>query len=388
VQHDEQFVEEARERVKKPLFGRDRWTSVALGGTFVGTAIALAFLLPGHRPLAIVPAVLLIGSYAAVSRVEFELGPGSAVPTQLVLVPMLFLLPVSLVPLCVAAGYMLGLLVDHVQGKRHGQRAFVLLSYCWHSVGPTVVLALFAHGDVRWDDSPVYIVALASQFALDFASSTAREKLAFGVSPRTLIPFLTWVYGVDVLLAPIALVIASVSVEAPYVCLLSLPLVGLFALLARDRTRGIDRALELSEAYRGAMRQARSDPLTGLGNRLAWDEALERTRGETGHVSVILVDLDGLKLANDTRGHEFGDHLLRSLANLIRGSVRAGDLVARIGGDELGVLMRDTDEDGCAAVAARIRRRIAGAVMDGCPLSAAVGQREPARCRGGLGGRA
>jgi diguanylate cyclase (GGDEF)-like protein len=373
VQQDEQFVEEARERVTKPLSGRDRWTSVALGGTFVLTAVALALLLPGHRSFAIVPALLLIGSYAAVSRVEFELGPGSAVPTQLVLVPMLFLLPVSLVPLCVAGGYMLGLLVDQVQGKRHGQRAFVLLSYCWHAVGPAVVLSLFAHGEPRLDDSLVYVAALASQFALDFASSTAREKLAFGVSPRALIPFLGWVYGVDALLAPLALVIASVSVEAPYACLLALPLVGLLALLARDRTRRIDRALELSEAYRGAMRQARSDPLTCLGNRLAWDEALERGAGEPGHVSVILVDLDGLKLANDTRGHEFGDHLLRTLANLIRGSVRTRDLVARIGGDELGVLMIDTDEAGCAAVAERIRRQLAHAVVEGFPLSAAVG---------------
>jgi diguanylate cyclase (GGDEF)-like protein len=337
------------------------------------TALAVAFVLPAHRPFSIVAAVLLIGSYAAVSRVEFELGPGSAVPTQLVLVPMFFLLPVSLVPLSVAAGYLLGLLVDQVQGKRHGQRAFVLLSYCWHSVGPTVVLALFAHGDVRWSDSLVYVAALGSQFAFDFASSTAREKLAFGVSPRALVPFLGWVYGVDALLAPVALVVASVSVETPYACLLALPLVGLLALLARDRTRRIEHALELSEAYRGAMREARSDPLTCLGNRLAWEEALEQAADATGPVSVILVDLDGLKLANDTRGHEFGDHLLRTLANLIRGSVRAADVVARIGGDEFGVLMLDTDEAGCEAVAARIRRRFANAAVEGFPLSAAVG---------------
>jgi diguanylate cyclase (GGDEF)-like protein len=373
VEHDEQLVEEARQRVTKPLSGRDRWTSVALGGTFVATALALALLLPAHRSFAIVPAVLLIGSYAVVSRVEFEIGPGSAVPTQLVFVPMLFLLPVSVVPLAVAAGYMLGLLVDHVQGKRHGQRAFVLLSYCWHSIGPTVVLSLLAHDDMRWGDAPIYVAALASQFALDFASSTAREKLAFGVSPRALIPFLGWVYAVDALLAPVALAIASVSAETPSASLLALPLVGLLALLARDRTRRIDRALELSEAYRGAMRQARSDPLTALGNRLAWDEALVRAAGETGPVSVILVDLDGLKRANDTRGHEFGDRLLQTMADVVRGSVRTGDVVARIGGDELGVLMLKTDEAGCRAVAARIRRRIGDAVVEGFALSAAVG---------------
>jgi diguanylate cyclase (GGDEF)-like protein/putative nucleotidyltransferase with HDIG domain len=373
---DEEFVRQARARLATPLSRRDRWTSVALGGTFLTTAVAMAALLPGHRSLSIGVATLLVGCYAAVSRVEFELGPGSAVPTQLVLVPMLFLVPVSAVPLCVAAGYVLGLLIDYAQGKRHGQRAFVLLSCSWHSVGPAVVLALFGHDEPRWDDWPIYAAALAAQFLFDLASSTAREKLAFGVSPRELLPFLVWVYAVDALLAPIAFLIAAASTRMPYAALLALPLVALLALLARDRTRRIDRALELSEAYRGATRQARSDPLTGVGNRLAWDEAIEAAKagGAEVPVSVIVVDVDGLKLANDTGGHELGDRLLRSLADVVRTSVRADDLVARIGGDEFGVLMLDTGDDRCGEVAGRISDAIARhAGLDSFRLSAAVG---------------
>lgn len=373
---EEELVAQARARVATRLSGRDRWTSIGLGGAFLVTAVAMAALLPGHRPLSIGVAALLVTLYAVASRVEFELGPGSAVPTQLVLVPMLFLLPVSAVPLFVAAGFVLGLLIDHLQGRRHGQRVFVLLSYSWHAVGPALVLALFASDGPRSSDWPIYAGAFAAQLALDFASSTARERLAFGVPARTLLPFLGTVYAVDALLAPIALLIAAESTGMPYTSLLALPLVALLALLARDRTRQLDQALELSEAYRGATREARSDPLTGLGNRLAWDEAI--TAAESGGseraVSVIVVDLDGLKLANDTRGHEFGDRLLRLFAEVVRTSVRANDLVARIGGDEFGILMLDTGEERCAEIARRIREATARhADIDAFPLSASVG---------------
>lgn len=373
---DEEFVAQARARLPVPLSGRDRWTSLTLGGGFVAAALTMAALLPGHRPVALLPALLLVGCYGVVSRIEFELGPGSAVPTQLVLVPMLFLLPVSTVPLFVGAGCLLGLTVDHFKRKRHPQRAFVLLSYSWHAVGPALVLSLFGDGHVRTRDWPIYLAALAAQFAFDLASSTAREKLAFGVSPRRLFPYLAWVYAVDLLLAPVALLAAASSEESAFGFILALPLVGLLALLTCDRSRRIDRAVELSEAYHGATREARSDPLTGLGNRLAWDEALEAAEAGAvpGPVSVILIDLNNLKLANDSRGHEFGDKLLRSVATLLRRSVREVDLVARVGGDELGILMTQTGADRCRAVVARIEAAVAQhPTLDGFPLSAAIG---------------
>jgi diguanylate cyclase (GGDEF)-like protein len=89
---------------------------------------------------------------------------------------------------------------------------------------------------------------------------------------------------------------------------------------------------------------------------------------------VVVIDLDGLKLANDTRGHDLGDRLLRSLAAVVRGCVRAQDVVARLGGDEIGVLMTATDEERCREVAARIANAISEHPgVDGFPLSAAVG---------------
>src|SRR6476661_4394150 len=87
-------------------------------------------------------------------------------------------------------------------------------------------------------------------------------------------------------------------------------------------------------------RKAHRDPLTGVGNLLAWDEAVALADAQHAEpVSVIIADLDGLKRANDERGHDVGDALIRAAAETIRGQVRDSDLVARLGGDEFGVLL-------------------------------------------------
>lgn len=89
-------------------------------------------------------------------------------------------------------------------------------------------------------------------------------------------------------------------------------------------------------------RSARTDALTGLGNRLYWDEALVRAQervdaGET--VSIITLDVDGLKKLNDSFGHAVGDDLLRRCADVLRAHCRDGDIAVRLGGDEFAVLL-------------------------------------------------
>ena len=90
-----------------------------------------------------------------------------------------------------------------------------------------------------------------------------------------------------------------------------------------------------------------TDVLTGIASRAAWEDALfneELHRARSGApVSVVIVDLDDLKTINDEVGHAAGDELLRRTAELLADSVRATDVVARIGGDEFGVLLRYTD---------------------------------------------
>jgi diguanylate cyclase (GGDEF)-like protein len=94
--------------------------------------------------------------------------------------------------------------------------------------------------------------------------------------------------------------------------------------------------------------QARTDPLTGLDNRRAFTEALDREftrhRRYRQPLSLLAVDVDHFKVINDTHGHAAGDRTLKALAELLEGLVRASDTVGRVGGEEFGVLMPDCGE--------------------------------------------
>ena len=193
---------------------------------------------------------LLICTYAAVSRIEFEIFTGSAVPTQLVLVPMLVLLPVGWVPLAVAAGLIAGSLVDTSVGRVHVARSLTSLVASWHSIGPVLVLALL-DPDPSWSSMPVYALALAAQFGFDGASIVMWERLTSRTPPREVLPFLARAWVVDAALAPVGLAFAFSAVAEPYAIFLVLPLAALLDVFARERRARLDGMLELSSAYRG-----------------------------------------------------------------------------------------------------------------------------------------
>jgi diguanylate cyclase (GGDEF)-like protein len=117
------------------------------------------------------------------------------------------------------------------------------------------------------------------------------------------------------------------------------------------------------------------DGLTTVLNRRAFYEAageVLRTAGaEQRPVTIVFLDVDGLKVVNDTLGHDAGDHLLGEVAQVLRRSVRAGDLVARLGGDEFVVLLQDTDVGAGAAFADRLDGALASA--PGRPVAASMG---------------
>lgn len=111
-------------------------------------------------------------------------------------------------------------------------------------------------------------------------------------------------------------------------------------------------------------RLSHEDPLTGLGNRRAWEGAITRaganvSRAADGRtLSILLCDVDCLKDVNDTLGHSMGDVVLRAVADLLRERVRTADMVARIGGDEFAILALDTDEVDAATLGEELRRRV------------------------------
>jgi diguanylate cyclase (GGDEF)-like protein len=105
-------------------------------------------------------------------------------------------------------------------------------------------------------------------------------------------------------------------------------------------------------------REARTDPLTGLGNRVAWEDtlAVEQARWERHHRPVVLgsIDLDHLKATNDRFGHAAGDELLVGAASVLRRALRGGDVIARIGGDEFAVVLAEAELSTTQSVSARL----------------------------------
>ncbi len=134
--------------------------------------------------------------------------------------------------------------------------------------------------------------------------------------------------------------------------------------LADQAVTALDR-VELAEQVH---RQATVDPLTGLANRRAFTDALQRAlAGEDGDVesaAVVFLDLDRFKAVNDSLGHGAGDELLCTVARRLRDMVRADDLVARLGGDEFTVLLRTVEDvDELREVTGRICAALAEPVV-------------------------
>jgi HD-GYP domain-containing protein (c-di-GMP phosphodiesterase class II) len=246
---DASLVEAARSRRSRALGNRDLRASLVVGGAFVAVALALVALLRSERAPSFLEVAAFVVAYALVARVEFEVGPGVAVPTQLVLVPMLFALPLAVVPICVACGLSLRFLLSAPTLRVQLERLPLQLVSSWHAVGPVIVLAAAGEGPFSWSRWPLYAAALGAQFVLDYSSAAIRQWLALGVRPRAQLHFMAMVYLVDAALAPVGLVLAALG--RTWAPLLAAPLVGLLAVFARERQVRIDHALELGHAYRG-----------------------------------------------------------------------------------------------------------------------------------------
>lgn len=101
------------------------------------------------------------------------------------------------------------------------------------------------------------------------------------------------------------------------------------------------------------------DSLTGLYNRAFFQEELRRLSGSREYpITILVADLDGLKLVNDTLGHAKGDEMLQACADVLRNSLRRSDIVARIGGDEFAAILPKTGEKTGEDLARRIRSAV------------------------------
>lgn len=138
----------------------------------------------------------------------------------------------------------------------------------------------------------------------------------------------------------------------------SQPEIRLLAMLADQAAIAINNA----HLHQAVNRQARSDTVTRLPNRRALDERLDmiiRRSNRSGYpFTVVMMDLDGFKIINDEFGHDTGDDVLRQVAEALKKSLRATDFLARYGGDEMTLVLSDTNLTQAGIVANKIKNHL------------------------------
>ena len=191
----------------------------------------------------------------------------------------------------------------------------------------------------------------SSPFAMLFALVSVSAALAYG--PRA---GLAAAGLATVAFAIVLLVDPNLSTYGPEDALrLSVGLVAtwLLAFVA------VAYAARQRRAMQGVIDLWRTDPLTGLFNRsqlfVTLEQEVSRTRRSDRGFCVLMMDLDGLKVINDTGGHLRGDEVLRAIGAVVQGSIRTVDSAYRYGGDEFVVLLPETDIVGAFVVAEKIR---------------------------------
>jgi putative nucleotidyltransferase with HDIG domain len=285
------LVEASRSRLQTRMRSREIAVEALVGVPFlVGAGLLLAFGLDG--PVDVVDVVLFVLAGAVMGRLEFEVGSGSNVPTQLIIVPMLFVLPPAIVPLVVVGSNMLDRIPEIASGRSHPQRLITVFGNSSFALGPALVFVLFDVGAPSLADWPIYALALAAQFGGDLAAAAVREWFINAVRPGVLFGILREIWLVDVLLSPIGLLAAIASTIEQRAYLLVLPLGALLSVFARERRERIGTAIELSSAYRGTALL--------LGDVLGEDDEYTGTHSQ-GVVVFALAIADELRIHEEER---------------------------------------------------------------------------------------
>jgi hypothetical protein len=230
---------------------RELITNWAGAASFLVAATLLAAIAPWHRPLSISSLVLVLGVWVLVERVKFPVAHGWTYPTMLVFVPALFVLPTPVVPLVA----MLGILGQQAPGLARGTTrpamVPVFIADGWFALGPALVIVLAGAERFSWSRWPVYAAALVAQFVFDAGGTVVWSWFGERIAPRVQLPLLSWLYVVDLALAPLGLLIAAAAVTRPGLVLVALSPMAMLWLFARERQQRMDDTLALSTAYRG-----------------------------------------------------------------------------------------------------------------------------------------
>src|SRR3954454_9094700 len=143
----DQHIGAVREDETGGMHGRTLWSALFFASGFIAIATALPFAVDSTRSPSALTVLALIVAYAAASHARFEVGTGLFLPTGLIFVPMLFLLPLGWVPLAISAGLLLGAATDLLRRGLPLERILIVPLNSWYSIGPVVVLAIAGERD-------------------------------------------------------------------------------------------------------------------------------------------------------------------------------------------------------------------------------------------------
>src|SRR3954463_4251158 len=180
----EALVSDARQRRPQPMSSRERLYAGVSAVAFLGVVGVLCAVLPNDAPQK--PAVLILPVllYALGTRCLFEVTTGFAVPTQIVLIPILFLAPLPLAPLLVALGYLLGRLPDFVLKRAHVDRWIHCFGHAWAVVPPVLIIGLLAPGPPSGKHVGVYALAVSGQFLVGVGEAVLGDRFISGTPVR------------------------------------------------------------------------------------------------------------------------------------------------------------------------------------------------------------
>ena len=256
----ERLLEDSWEARHRRASHREVSVEAAAAALFVAAAVSL--LLGSHALAQLHPGVVLvlIAAYAVVARVQFPVGAGLVLPTQLILFPMLVALPPGAVPVSVACALVGSNVFDWAFGRGTGRRVLSAMPDAWHAVGAAAVLLIAGSPRIGFDDLPLMVLAFIACCLTDLVTSYMRVRLTRIVTDFTLqLRVIALVWAVDASLAPVGFVAAVAAKPSSVAVVFVLPLAFLLWLLARDRRDRIAQAhsrLKLVERERERLQSA------------------------------------------------------------------------------------------------------------------------------------